>query len=133
MAVIDASVWVALFHDKDHHHKKAYQIVDKLIDTGESFHVPVLAFTEVGGTIKRLTGQTPTANSVVAKMREMVSNVHEIDQNLEKVATQIAITAGLRGADAVYVALAMEESEPLITFDEQQRAKASQFVDVEST
>ena len=117
MPVIDASVWVAAALSTDKHHAKAQRLLGAIVDAGESIHVPTLAFVEVAATMRRMTGSSPIANSVVARMRGVVSQVWDLDASFERVATQVAMTAGPRGADAVYIAVAMEASERLVTFE----------------
>ena len=49
-------------------------------------------------------------------------------KELADLSAQIAAELRLRGADAVYVAVAVQRGVPLITFDDQQRNRASQRV-----
>jgi len=50
--------------------------------------------------------------------------VEELTKNRAKNAAEIAIKLGLKGSDAVYVALAKEFNTQLLTFDEEIKRKS---------
>jgi predicted nucleic acid-binding protein len=53
----------------------------------------------------------------------------ELDQHLIRRAMLLAATVGLRGADAVYVAVAHQHGARLITWDADQQARAAVVVE----
>jgi predicted nucleic acid-binding protein len=53
-----------------------------------------------------------------------------MDKALMDDASRIAAQYGVRGADSIYIAVASTLKIPLVTFDIDQREKASKLVDV---
>jgi predicted nucleic acid-binding protein len=45
-------------------------------------------------------------------------------------AARVALATGIRGSDAIYVALAEQLNAPLVTWDRQQLERAGQIIDV---
>lgn len=131
MAVIDASVWVALFQEGDVFHSRALRLLNGLIENGEPINVPAIVFAEVVGAIRRRTGKMKHATAVLAKMQSLNLGIRDVDDHFGRFAANIAIQLGIRGADATYVALAKETGDILYTFDEEQCKRANQTVTAE--
>jgi predicted nucleic acid-binding protein len=53
-----------------------------------------------------------------------------IDESISDLSVEIASNYFLKGADAVYVAVAYKYDVPLATFDEEQKKKASKIIKV---
>ena len=121
MVVIDASVWVSLFKTDDVFHGQADHIIESLLMDGETIGIPVIAFTEVAGVIKRSTRKNDTALKSVWDMEDMASEILANFSELEPVATQIAVNYGIKGADAYYLAVAEKTRSNLVTFDKEQQ------------
>jgi predicted nucleic acid-binding protein len=132
MAVIDASVWVALFQEKDVFHLRATQLLDEVVAGGHPIKVPALVFAEVAGAMRRRTGKLKHASNAVAKMHDLDLDVREIDDNFGRLAADIAGRLGMRGADAFYVALAKETGSVLYTFDDEQRQRGGEEVETKA-
>ena len=120
MAVIDASIWVALFKRHDHFYQHAKNILQSLETNRETICVPSIAFTEVAGVIKRTMKNNDAAWDAVRCMKNIVHEVFNNTAELEPVATEIAISQSVRGADAYYLAFAKLTKSKLYTFDTQQ-------------
>jgi predicted nucleic acid-binding protein len=130
MPVIDASVLVARFHSGDKFHEKSVGIFENLIEGGKVLRVPSLAFIEVAAAVRRQTKSTPLANAVLRALKNLKMEVWDLDDVLTRSAERIAATTGMRGADAVYVAVAMECGDSIVTLDAEQKKRATEFVDV---
>ena len=114
--IVDASVWVARFLAADRHHGVAMDCITALLERESRLVIPVLAWPEVAGAIARRTGVAANGHNAVSIIRALrwIESI-PLDQSLAHEATQIAGSTRLRGADAVYVALAVMRRVPLIT------------------
>jgi predicted nucleic acid-binding protein len=124
MIVVDASVWVSVFLLRDAHHTISAQWLRSTILTGERLVAPTLLIAEVSGAIARRTGRTDLARRALADMiRLRALQWVEFDIRSTVAAAQLAIDLSLRGADALYVAVAAQLAIPLITWDQEQIAR----------
>ena len=116
--IVDASVWVARFLDADKHHEVATACLTALLERESRLVIPVLAWPEVAGAIARRTGASQDGHDAVDIIRALrwIESI-PMDSALADEAMRLAATLKLRGADAVYVALAATLRGPLITLD----------------
>jgi len=123
--VIDASVWVAALLPGDVHHQEASCFLTQLVADGVSAAVPVLVLPEVAGAIARQTDDADLADKVLGFIRgQDWLRLGAVDHVLANSAAALAARQRLRGADAVYVALAARERATLITLDAQMLDRA---------
>lgn len=129
--IVDASVWVARFLAADRHHDVAMACITALLEHESRLVIPVLAWPEVAGAIARRTGAAENGHAAVGIIRALrwIESI-PMDQSLAYEATQIAGSRRLRGADAVYVALAVMRRVPLITLDSEMLERARGVADV---
>lgn len=81
---------------------------------------PTLALVEVAGALARRTGSQALAGSAIRYLKEQSwLLLSPLSLAFSETAARVALTCSLRGADAVYVALARQESAPLITLDDE--------------
>ena len=133
MPVIDASVWVSFFLESDSFHSKARDLIRSFAQApGETMRIPTLAMVEVAGTISRVTNSPILANKSIHIMEDLGVEIYDLDEVLAKLATELASQLAVKGADAVYIALARDLADSLVTFDKQQRERAAKIVDVVS-
>jgi predicted nucleic acid-binding protein len=133
MAVIDASVWISFFLESDIHHPRARELIHSLFQNeNETVRIPNLALVEIAGTLSRVTRSSILANKSIRILEALAVEVHELDEPLSKLATELASQLTIKGADAVYVALARDLADTLVTFDKQQCERAAKIVDVVS-
>jgi predicted nucleic acid-binding protein len=124
--VVDASVWVARLVPQDLHHAASRVWLERYITGGGLVAGPMLLIAEVGGAISRRTGDPALAHSAVAHLLRLPAlRLVAIDRRLGQVATQLASDLGLRGADAMYVATALELRVPLLTLDQDQLSRVA--------
>jgi predicted nucleic acid-binding protein len=84
---------------------------------------------EVAGALARRTGEARDAERAVAHLRRLRSaRWIALTNDLVEHAAQLAATLRLRGADAVYVALADCLGIPLVTCDHEQRSRAARRI-----
>ena len=128
--VVDASVLVALFLPSDKHHRDARKWFLRAIEDDDVLHIPTLALAEVAGAIARQTGVAPLANEAIQALRSSEFQIHGIDPDLGDKAADLACALRLRGADSVYVAIARELGDALVSFDDEHVERARQVVEV---
>jgi predicted nucleic acid-binding protein len=81
---------------------------------------PTLALVEVAGALARRTGSDPLAESAIRYLQSQAwLTLSPLSVAFSEAAARVAITGSLRGADAVYVALARQEGALLITLDDE--------------
>lgn len=116
--VIDASVWVAAFLQRDPHRPGVMAFLLSLATTPVEAAIPSLCLAEVGGAIARRSSAATAAEQAVQLLRDLPwLYVIDSDTRLATLAVDIAIGQRLRGADAVYAALAAYRRAPLVTLD----------------
>ena len=125
MYVVDASVWVSRFVPSDTNYLPSHEWLDQRIELNQDLVSPAILLAEVGGAIARRTGDSIVASQVVDIIVRLpnVKMVY-IDPRLATLSAQMAVNLSLRGADSFYVALAYQLSMPLVTWDQEQRARS---------
>jgi predicted nucleic acid-binding protein len=127
--VIDANVWVAAFLPGDVHHAVAASCISRIAATKTGVILPTLALVETCGAIARRT-DTPEAAIAIMNFLKAQNWIEfaALDSALMQAATDIAMTCRLRGADAVYVALALIHKKTLLTLDGEMLKRAQDLV-----
>ena len=128
--IVDASVWVARILAADRHHGVAMACITALLERNARLVIPVLAWPEVTGALARRTGNPEDGREAGDIIRALpwIESI-PLDQSLAHEAAKIAGARRLRGADAVYVALAAACREPLLTLDEEMLERARGVVE----
>lgn len=129
--VIDASVWVSSFVPEDVHHGISRGWLDRELEQGSPLTVPTIVFPEIGGALARRTG-SPELGIRSAELIRAYPNllIVALDIGLSEISAELAARNRLRGADAVYVAVAFRLKLPLITWDAELLARASSVIPV---
>ncbi|MBI4539502.1 MAG: type II toxin-antitoxin system VapC family toxin [Gemmatimonadetes bacterium] len=121
MAVVDASVWVALLKVDESGHRRSRRWLEDAIARGETLAAPVIVLAEVGAALSRGLRDSRMAEDAVAVLSGTgIVSLHSVSRTLGGRAAAVAVQQRLRGCDAVYVALAEEFETELITLDKQQ-------------
>lgn len=116
--VIDASVWVAAFLTRDAHHHDAAFFLRSLVEEGIAVTAPLLVLSEVAGAIARQTDDPELARKITAFLHTQPwIQFAPLTNDLATEAATSAAQQRLRGADAVYVALAAQRTLTLVTLD----------------
>ena len=123
--IVDASVWVASVLKEDAHHEVCLAFMHRFVRERQIAAVPLLVWAEIAGAVARRTGDSDrgmkVAELIAAKV--WVRGV-PLDISLAGEAMRLAAKLRLRGADAVYVALAVTHRMPLITLDAEMLERA---------
>lgn len=131
MAVVDASVIVALANTHELHHNQCRAWFRDMARRNKSIFAPAILLAEVGAALSRGMDDPKTGH----QMREFLIEsklitLQPISLDLAKQAALIAINQRIRGCDAIYVALAQQLEEPLITLDNQQLNRSKDLIAV---
>jgi predicted nucleic acid-binding protein len=127
--IVDASVWISSFIRGDSAFGRSRAWLKS--QAGADLIVPSLAFVEVAGAISRVQ-RAPARAARLSRWLRTSSNVTviELTDTLMIQAADIAATLRLRGADAVYVAVADDLRLPLVTLDQELQQRAASIVSV---
>jgi predicted nucleic acid-binding protein len=129
MPVLDASVCVAIFNDREAGHSAATAWLAAASLDEEPIVAPVILLAEVAAALARALIDEPSCMAVIETLRgRRLLELFPVDERLAARAAAIASAHHLRGADAIYVALADRLAIPLITFDRQQLERAAKVV-----
>jgi predicted nucleic acid-binding protein len=126
--VIDTSIWISRIINQDSNHAAADSWVNRQLLNGGIFLAPTLLVPETAA-VSRLTGQPSLAHLAMRELYSMPEmRLAPVDQGLIDEAADLAADLGLRGADAVFVALARLLGIPLVTFDNEQLSRPTSVI-----
>jgi len=129
VAVVDASVWVSRLVSADVHHPLSQTWLESFVSSGGQCVAPVLLLAEVAGAISRRTTEARLGQAALQMLLRLPAlRVVSVERRLGMSAAQLAADLGLRGADAVYVALAQQLKVPLVTWDQEQLDRTSSVI-----
>ena len=129
MIVTDASVWVSHLTTHEVHHTVSRRWLTAVVYSNTIIAAPALLLAEVGGAIARRTGDADLGHQAVNHILS-TPNLRLVytDSELGTLAADLAVDQQLRGADAMYVAVAHRLRIPLVSWDQEQVTRASGVV-----
>lgn len=131
MAIIDASVYVASINQHEEFHERSLAWLHQAIAAKIPLHAPAILLAEVAAAIGRGQNDVELAHRAVSLLRNSrLIRLRPVSIALAESAAKIAWEKRIRGCDAVYVALALQLSQPLVTFDSQQARRSSAIIQV---
>jgi predicted nucleic acid-binding protein len=133
MYTVDASVWVNGFDQRESGHEASRQVLELLREQAIAIFEPMLVLAEVAGAISR-TRQDPARAEAFALALGQLPNVTilPLDEALGQQALALAARHGLRGADAVYAAVAQQTGCTLISLDNEHLTRLSRVISVQT-
>lgn len=121
MPVVDASVVVSALTATDTNHVTAARWLANAIRSGIAMRAPSILLPEVTGAVRRATGREDLAEIALQELLSLPRlTMYPVSLSLALRASAAARNHGLRGCDAVYLALAAEHGDTLITLDREQ-------------
>jgi predicted nucleic acid-binding protein len=129
MPTIDASVYVALINTHEADHASSWAWFQEAQAAREPILAPVILLAEVASAISRGIGDSALAHRVVEQLQH--SKVIELVPVIPAIAERAAAIAAdyqVRGCDAIYLALAEQMDDALVTLDRQQLERGAQVV-----
>lgn len=129
MAVIDASVYVALMNAHEVAHPSSWAWFEQAKRAQTPIRAPAIMLTEVAAALGRGVGDPRLAHRIVGQiLRTQAIELLPVTAELAERAAGVAAECGIRGCDAIYVALARETRDELVTLDRQQLERAGAVV-----
>ena len=129
MSVVDASVWVSRFWADDLFYAASRTWLAKITERGEPLLAPAIMPAEVAGAIARRANDTRLGYEIVQRILQLPTlKVVSVSGELGQLAAQLASQLQLRGADALYVAVAQQARLPLVTWDQEQKSRGGAIV-----
>jgi predicted nucleic acid-binding protein len=133
MYTIDASVWVNSFDVREVGYETSRTFLQQVATHQFPLFLPYLLLVEVAGAISRAY-QTPEQAQQFALALQALPNVTFIglQQELTEKGMELAAQHKLRGADAIYAAVALHTNCTLISLDQEHQTRLQGIVKVES-
>ena len=124
---IDASVFVSAARPSEKLYPISYRFLHRV--KGAKIFCPTLVLAECGAAIARPTGDSLLSGRLVNLIRYFPGMTQvSLDLSLAIRAAEIAIENRLRGADAVYAAVAENFDAVLVSWDEEMLERCPQTV-----
>jgi len=130
MTIVDASVLVAYYIVDDAGHGAARRWFGASGRESERLSAPTLVVSEVVGAVRRRTDEVTAARVMQQVRRPGFLDLRVVTAALADRAAESALAMRLRGCDAIYVALARDLDDELVTFDQEQLERAAAAVRV---
>ena len=123
---INIIVVLNAFNPTETGHETSQQLLAYLQERAYPIVVPTLLLPEAAAAIGRGRGDADLARAFVAALRRLPHLVWvPLDEVLAGQAADVAAERGLRGSDAVYLAVALRFGSTLITLDREQRERVA--------
>lgn len=129
MYTLDANIFVrdASPHDPDH--QICHELLARLYHHNVRIVVPTLILAEIAGALSRSYRDPIRARLEISLLRELAHiNLVNLSEELAQTAAELAADCALRGADAVYIAVAQHHSCALVTLDREPRERAALYI-----
>lgn len=129
MIVTDASVWVSHLIAQDARHSISREWLTRVVSDGIVIVAPGLLLAEVAGAIARRTKDPDLGHRAVAHLLSTPDlRLVDQDETLSLAAARLAADQRVRGADALYIAVANQLDIPLVSWDQEQIERAAELV-----
>jgi predicted nucleic acid-binding protein len=117
---IDASVFVAASRPAEINHTNSFEFLEQIANQKVLTSCPTLLLTECAAAIARATDDEDLAQQLVALVEALPGlALIPLSHPLAYRAAEIAIRHRLRGADAIYVAVAEQAGQVLVSWDQE--------------
>ncbi|MBI3036659.1 type II toxin-antitoxin system VapC family toxin [Candidatus Woesearchaeota archaeon] len=129
---LDTSCMVSFFIS-DNRHQQAKSVIDKVLKGEIQGLISALSLTELCGAVRRRTDQATAKqvkNDIAGLVEKGIVNIIPITNSDAYLASDLAISTGLRGADALIVNAAKQAGCELFTFDEEMKARTEGVVEL---
>ncbi|MBN2394483.1 MAG: PIN domain-containing protein [Anaerolineae bacterium] len=131
MFTIDASVHINALNPSEAGSTESQICLQRLVVMQQPFFSPTLLLVEVAAAIARVLDDAGLALELTRGIQALPRQLWiPLDNAMAELAAQLGVHARLRGADAVYAAVARRYGATLITRDRQQLDRLSALVRV---
>ncbi len=129
MYTVDASVWVNAFDRREPGHQTSRRFLETVQAQALPVVVPNLVCVEVAGAISRTRNEPARAQEFATAVARLPNvTLLPLDQELAEQARDLAAQNGLRGADAVYAAVALHAACTLVSLDHEHLTRLNAVV-----
>lgn len=129
MYTLDANIFVRDASPSDPDHEICHRLMTRLYQESTTIVVPLLVLAEIAGALSRSFRDPIRARLEIDLLRALHHiQLVALDDGLAQEAAEIAADRTLRGADAIYVAVARRYGCALVTLDREQRERARPVV-----
>lgn len=126
---IDASVFVAASKNNEEHYHSSRDFLHSIQNQKHTIVCPTLVLPECAAAISRPTDNAKLAEELVTLIIHFPKlSLVPIDMSLAQSAAQIAQNNKLRGADSIYVSVAIFYNSLLITWDNEMLERSKSIV-----
>ncbi len=131
MYTVDASVWVNGFDRSEKGHEISRRFLEHLHRESRPVFLPTLARVEIAGAIARTRGEPERAQDFVTALVGLPNvTLFPLEEDLARQAQGLAASHRLRGADAVYAAVALQFACTLVSLDREHLTRVDGIVAV---
>ena len=129
--ILDASVYIASINQREEFHARSLEWLHQAAAAKIPLLAPAIFLAEVAAAIGRGQDDAELARRTVSLLRNSrLIHLQPVSIALAESAAKIAGEKQIRGCDAVYVALALQMGQPLVTLDRQQARRSSSIIQV---
>lgn len=129
MWTLDASIVVRSFDSADPDQAVCEALLDHLDHHAIAVIIPRLLLVEMAGSVRRLLRDPIRARLAVEAWQALPHvQIIGLDDALLDAAAALAADRALKGADAIYVAVAQQHGCRLVSLDREQRERAAPLV-----
>ena len=119
---LDASVVLSASFPAENDSEVSRRLIELLVRNRAVIVLPTLIRPEIVAAVRRSTGDPGKAKALEGSLARLPGLFfQDLDSRIADAAVEIAMTTGLRGADAVYAATTRHFDATLITLDDEQR------------
>ncbi len=132
MYTLDASVWVNACDQREPGHAISRQLITLLRERAIAVILPTLALPEIAGSVSRTRTQAFGAAYVRSVVAQQNVEFVNLSAALARQAMLLAAAQRLRGADAVYAALARRRNTTLVSRDAEHLTRLTAIIVVQT-
>jgi len=123
---VDASVFVNAFNPHEEGHAESLRLLTAIQQHADPIVAPALLIPEIASAVARASGDTVGALDYALATAGLAHlTLVTLTPAIARLAAELATTDRLRGADAVYLAVARRYGTTLVSRDEEQRTRGS--------
>lgn len=128
---VDASVWINAFRPAEEDSQASLAFLEKIRRTREPMISPTLLLPELAAVLARGGEKNENVLRFVQSVKELPHQVFIVlDETTAQTAVELAEQCKLRGADAVYGAVALRFGSVLVTRDKEQLERLKGVIQV---
>ena len=126
---IDTSVFISRLSESEQTHQASRTFFEALPGKPVLVILPTLIAPEISGAMSRLAGSSAAGHESLQLLDALPNlNLVPVDEQLARDAAVIAAEGGMKGSDAVFVAVAQRFDAVLVSLDKTQKSRGPRSV-----